>query len=97
MKIEYQHSIKSGHNLIEVLNPANGLIDSVMSIIEFRTDLATKELIITGIDMTLYFSEQKYVGGSFESFQSNLMAHVQKTPATTRRYSSHFPYTTYSE
>lgn len=96
MKVEYLQCLKMGNSLLEVINPSNGESLAIISILEYNTDVSSKELIVRGIDMTTFFQEQKYIGGNFESFQNNLFSYLEKNEPVTRKFSSHFPFTVYT-
>ncbi len=96
MKPEYLNCLKLGNSLIEIYNPSNGEIVSIISILEYNYDLSTKDLSVRGIDMTTFFKEQKFLGGSLESLNSNLMSFLDKGEVVVSKFSNHFPHIIYS-
>ena len=96
MKIEYLQTLQQGHSIMEILNPSTGEVICVMSILEYNVDISTNELLISGMDMTLFFSEGKYIGGTNESFANTLTSFTQKADSISRKFSKHFPFNVYT-
>lgn len=97
MRLEYKQAVDMGNSILEVLNPSSGDVKSILIILEYNVDINTDDLVVTGIDMTKFFEEQKYVGDSLNSFVGNLTSHIEKTGPTTTKFSKHFAYTIYTK
>lgn len=97
MRNAYAQGVKLGSSIIEILNPVSGEVTDVFNILSYQIDTVNKDLIVTGIDMTGFFKEAKYVSGDQTSFETNFTSFIQKSKAITRKFSSHHPYSVFSE